>query len=67
MIYTIVAKMDGIKQMWMLKEPELAGSVIDDDVIRDNLGTLKFAAGRHEDGSPILVVVNGHIKRIAAI
>ena len=67
MIYTIVAKMDGIKQMWMLKEPELAGSVIDDDVIRVDPETLKFAAGQHEDGEPILFTVNGHIRRLEAI
>ena len=67
MTFTIVAKMDGVKQMWMLGEPELTGSLIDDDVIRVDPETLKFAAGQHEDGEPILFTVNGHIRRLEAI
>lgn len=67
MRYTIVAKMDGIKQMWFLSEPWTAGSVIEDDVIRDDLGTLKFVSGRRANGEPILSVVNGQIKRVETI
>ena len=64
MNYTVVAKMDGPFRMWVMVEPELTSSILVDDVIRDRLGTLKFMAGRHADGTPILSTVNGQIKRL---